>query len=67
MLRKSLWGQAAGPRPDIADLSNRELVVLIPLCLGVFWLGLHPGPALEIIGTALAGLNTAKGLLTLAP
>jgi NADH-quinone oxidoreductase subunit M len=66
MLRKSLWGKAE-PSPGIADLTNRELTILIPLCLGVFWLGLHPGPALEIIGTALAGLNTSKGLLTLAP
>jgi len=66
MLRKSLWGKA-GPRPGIADLTNRELAILIPLCLGVFWLGLHPGPALEIIGTALAGLDKGKGLLTLTP
>ena len=66
MLRKSLWGEA-GPRPDIADLSNRELTILIPLCLGALWLGLHPGSVLEIIGTALAGLNTVKGPLTLAP
>ncbi len=66
MLRKSLWGKA-GPRPEIADLTRRELAILIPLCLGALWLGLHPGPALEIIGTALAGLNTGKGLLTLAP
>ena len=66
MLRKSLWGKA-GPRPEIADLTHRELAILIPLCLGVFWLGLHPGPALEIIGTALAGLNTATGPLALAP
>ena len=56
MLRKSLWGEAR-PRPDVADLTSRELAILIPLCLGVFWLGLHPGPALKIIGTALAGLN----------
>ncbi len=66
MLRKSLWGKA-GQRPEIADLTNRELAILIPLCLGVLWLGLHPGPALETIGTALAGLNTGKGPLTLAP
>jgi NADH-quinone oxidoreductase subunit M len=66
MLRKSLWGNV-DPRPDIADLTNRELAILIPLCIGALWLGLHPGPALEIIGTALAGLNSGKGLLTLAP
>lgn len=66
MLRKSLWGKA-GYRPGIADLTNRELTILIPLCLGVLWLGLHPGPALEIIETALTGPDTAKGLWRLAP
>jgi NADH-quinone oxidoreductase subunit M len=66
MLRLSLWGEACH-RPGIADLTSRELAILIPLCLGVFWLGLHPGPALEIIGTALAGLDTATGPLALAP
>lgn len=67
MLRKSLWGKAGPRRPEIADLTSRELAILIPLCIGALWLGLHPSPALEIIGTALAGLNTGKGILTLAP
>jgi NADH-quinone oxidoreductase subunit M len=66
MLRQSLWGKA-GHRPGIADLTSRELAILVPLCLGVLWLGLHPGPALEIIGTALAGLCTSTGPLALAP
>jgi NADH:ubiquinone oxidoreductase subunit 4 (subunit M) len=66
MLRESLWGEA-GTRPEIADLTRRELAILIPLCLGVFWLGLHPAPALKIIGTALAGLNTGMGPLALTP
>ena len=66
MLRKSLWGEA-GPSPEIADLTHRELAILIPLCLGVLWLGLHPGPALENIGTALAGLSTANDILIIVP
>lgn len=56
MLQKCLWGKAVN-RPGIIDLTNRELAILIPLCLAVLWLGLHPGPALETIGTALAGLE----------
>jgi len=56
MLRESLWGEAVH-RPGIADLTHRELAILIPLCLGVFWLGLHPGPTLELFETALTGLN----------
>jgi NADH-quinone oxidoreductase subunit M len=66
MLRESLWGEAEN-RPDIADLTRRELTILIPLCLGVFWLGLHPGPTLNIIGTALAGLDVTPELLAHTP
>ena len=66
MLRQSLWGEA-GPRPGITDLTGRELAILIPLCIGVFWLGLHPGPVLEIIATALAGPDTARGLQAWVP
>jgi hypothetical protein len=40
---------------------------LIPLCIGAFWLGLYPAPALDMIGTALAGLNNAQQLLIPTP
>lgn len=66
MLRESLWGPPR-PRPETADLSPRELAILIPLCLGALWLGLHPAPALKIFETALTGLDTGNALLTLAP
>jgi NADH-quinone oxidoreductase subunit M len=66
MLRKSLWGEA-GHRPGIADLTLRELAILIPLCIGTLWLGLHPTPALELFGTALTGLYSSTGPLALAP
>ena len=66
MLRKSLWGEARH-RPGVADLTGRELAILIPLGLGAIWLGLHPAPALELFGTALAGLNTSTVSTILVP
>ena len=30
-----------------ADLTRRELVVLVPLVVGIVWLGLFPGPVLR--------------------
>ena len=37
-------------KPDnerLTDLTARELVVLIPLVIGIVWLGLFPGPVLQ--------------------
>jgi NADH-quinone oxidoreductase subunit M len=31
----------------LTDLSRRELAVLLPLILGIIWLGLYPGPVLR--------------------
>jgi NADH-quinone oxidoreductase subunit M len=31
----------------LADLNVRELAVLVPLILGMFWMGLYPGPILR--------------------
>ena len=31
----------------LADLSPRELVVMVPLLVGILWLGLYPGPVLR--------------------
>jgi NADH-quinone oxidoreductase subunit M len=66
MIRESLWGEPQNDM-DITDLTPRELAVLIPLCLGVFWLGLYPVPALDMIGTALAGMTSAQDLLIPTP
>jgi NADH-quinone oxidoreductase subunit M len=32
---------------SLTDLSRRELAVLLPLILGIIWLGLYPGPVLR--------------------
>ncbi len=61
----------------IGDLSLRELAVLVPLIVAMFWMGLYPGPILrrtesaarryvEMVSPALppiAGVRTAPGVL----
>jgi NADH-quinone oxidoreductase subunit M len=32
---------------SLADLTPRELVVMVPLLVGILWLGLYPGPVLR--------------------
>lgn len=59
MLQCSLWGKDKS-ETEVTDLSARELAILVPLCLGVFWLGLHPGPALEIIEASVAEIVTGN-------
>ncbi len=43
-----------GPgRPDITDLNAREVVTLAPLLFFVLWIGLAPGPFLEVMHTSV--------------
>ncbi len=69
MLHESLWGEPRAQRPqDIPDLTLRELAVLTPLCAAVIWLGLHPGPVLDILQNAASGLMThGASLAALTP
>jgi NADH-quinone oxidoreductase subunit M len=41
---------------ELRDLSRRELVVLLPLLLGMIWLGVYPKPFLERMEASLADL-----------
>ena len=60
MLQKCLWGVPV-QQDNIMDLSPLELTILVPLCLCVFWLGMHPAPVLEILQTAASGLVVSDG------
>ena len=64
MIHESLWGEPRTPRPqNIPDLTLRELIILAPLCMMVFWLGLHPGPALDILQNGVSSLLTHNARL----
>ncbi|MDX2286184.1 MAG: NADH-quinone oxidoreductase subunit M [Bacteroidia bacterium] len=40
-------GKTSAWRDKLTDLTPREYLMLIPLALLIFWLGIYPGPALE--------------------
>jgi NADH-quinone oxidoreductase subunit M len=47
---------------SLADLSARELAVLLPLVAGIVWLGLFPGPVLQRIEPAARHyIETVRG------
>jgi NADH-quinone oxidoreductase subunit M len=59
MLQKIVWGGTNNP--DQAwlkdhDLNFREIVTLAPFLIFVFWIGLDPGPFLELMHTSVAEL-----------
>ncbi len=41
-IERILYGQAKSPSLAV-DLSHREILILLPFTLGIFWLGLMPG------------------------
>ncbi|MCL2789272.1 MAG: NADH-quinone oxidoreductase subunit M [Desulfobulbus sp.] len=57
MLQKVVWGGTANPDQSyLKDLGVREIVVLAPFLLFVFWIGLGPQPFLDLIHTSVSTL-----------
>ncbi len=57
MLQKVIWGGTDNPDQSwIADLNAREIVTLAPFLLFVFWIGLNPGPFIEMMDTSVTAL-----------
>jgi len=48
MIGQSIYGAYRLPAPEFADLTGREWSLLAPLCIGLIWLGLMPGPMLRL-------------------
>jgi NADH-quinone oxidoreductase subunit M len=47
-LQRMIFNRLDNPENErLTDLTRRELVVLIPLVVGIVWLGLFPGPVLR--------------------
>jgi NADH-quinone oxidoreductase subunit M len=47
-LQRMIFNRLDNPENErLTDLNRRELVVLIPLIIGIVWLGLFPGPVLR--------------------
>jgi NADH-quinone oxidoreductase subunit M len=50
MLQKIVWGGTNNPDQSyLLDLNVREIITLAPLLLFVFWIGLNPGPFLDVM------------------
>ena len=56
--------------PAQPDLTRRELAVVVPLVLLIFWIGLYPGPLLKVINPSISAvverLQGSVGTTTLA-
>jgi NADH-quinone oxidoreductase subunit M len=63
MLQKVAWGGEKNPDQSyLTDLSVREIITLAPLLLFVFWIGLKPGPFLDVMHTSVANLIQQVGI-----
>ena len=67
MLQRVTLGQAATRAAALLpDLSLRETVTLAPLAILIFWVGLYPGPLMEMMDASVTHLvQKMNGALTL--
>ena len=57
MLQKIIWGGTQNPDQSyLKDLNSREIVILIPFLLFVFWIGLAPQPFIQMMHTSVSVL-----------
>ncbi|MGL1932019.1 MAG: NADH-quinone oxidoreductase subunit M [Desulfotalea sp.] len=57
MLQKVIWGGTDNPDQSyLTDLNGREIIILIPFLIYVFWIGLAPGTFLDFIHSSVANL-----------
>jgi len=57
MLQRMIWGGSKNPdHKGILDLSAREVVILAPLLVFVFWIGFAPAPFLTVMHKSVSQL-----------
>jgi NADH-quinone oxidoreductase subunit M len=62
MLQKVIWGGVNNPsHAGLLDLNTREIVVLTPFLVFVFWIGLAPAPFLAIMHSSVHHLLAQVG------
>jgi NADH-quinone oxidoreductase subunit M len=67
MLQKVVWGGTDNPDQSyLSDLSGREIITLAPLLLFVFWIGLNPGPFMDVMHTSVNHLIEQVNVASIA-
>ncbi len=57
MLQRVVLGQPNNPTvSQLSDLNMRELATVIPLAILVLWIGLYPGPLMEMMDSSVTNL-----------
>jgi NADH-quinone oxidoreductase subunit M len=57
MLQKVIWGGVDNPDQSwITDLNSREIITLAPFLVFVLWIGLSPGPFMEMMDYSVTEL-----------
>jgi NADH-quinone oxidoreductase subunit M len=57
MVQRVMFGELKNPaNKDIKDLSAREVILMLPLLLFVFWIGIYPNIFFEKMSPALEQL-----------
>ena len=63
MLQKVVWGGTKNPDQSyLSDLNVREIITLAPLLLFVLWIGLNPGPFMDVMHTSVSNLVQQVGI-----
>ncbi len=63
MYQRVTWGGTNNPSHNgLADLNAREVLILAPLLLFVFWIGLAPAPFLAVMEVSVAHLLEQVGV-----
>jgi len=63
MLQKVVWGGTNNPDQSyLTDLNVREMITLAPLLLFVLWIGLNPGPFMDVMHTSVSNLVQQVGI-----
>ena len=50
----------------LKDLNIREIIILVPLVILIFWIGLYPKPFFDLMGPAVDNLVAALGTASMA-
>jgi len=55
-IQRVFLGELGDEHKSLTDLTGREMLMFIPLLLIVIFLGVYPGPAIELMNASLSHL-----------